>query len=236
MNKKQEQVLPMEIIALNWGGIEEPDSFILSLKEKNGDRIINMIISWLDAQYISSLLDKIEMTIPSIHDIMNKIINDFNIQINSVVINALTNNTFFAEIILNNGKSYQIKPTDAIIIGLKNNLDILIDEKIIDKIGIHKDEFFAIEDLDESEREEFNKFIENQNNKIISKPKIQKIKFDETHISDLIKSKDFEAAEIARFNLIKQYEEDLNVLEKEENYEKACKLRDKIIDLKKIKI
>ena len=45
----------------------------------------------------------------------------------------------------------------------------------------------------------------------------------------LIKSKDFEAAEIARFNLIKQYEEDLRGLEKEENYEKACKLRDKII-------
>lgn len=219
MNFEPINGIALEISYLNYGGEENPLDYILSLKEKNGNRAFNMIINTFDAQLIALTLEKVELPSPLVYDIFNKFIDDYKLSISSVIITAISDGIFYAEIHLNNGKVYSCRPTDGIVFALKNNINVSIDETVLEEVAYDINEVKIPTIL-----------------KRKTPKKIQKQIIDENLLSNLIKEADYDGAEIARLELIDNYTNEMNNAVDLEEYEKAGIFRDKITGLKKLKI
>ena len=77
---------PFSINSLFFG---EKNTCILTLKEKDGERIVLMIIGYLDAQPIAIELEKISKPRPWMHDLMRTILIEHDIEVNVLLYNNI---------------------------------------------------------------------------------------------------------------------------------------------------
>ena len=206
---------------------EENNKFtcILSLKEKFGERIICMNIPYFEAQLIQSFLNNNSFPVEFVHDILLKNFNRNNQEIESFAIVGFSDGIFYGELNLKNGESYNCRPSDGLILAIKSGAEILIEQMILDEIGLDIEELMKITQ---------NK--QNEDSKKLQLKKKKKSTLSESTLDNYIRQKDFDGAELIKLELIGTLNEELDEAILIENYEKAADLRDKIKDLQKIKI
>ncbi|MDI6851002.1 MAG: bifunctional nuclease family protein [bacterium] len=117
-------------------GVEE--SPVIYLKEKEGDRILPIVIGINEAQSINMALSNSKTPRPLTHDLIVNLFEVFGLKLERVVINDLTENTYFARLILldeNNKTLYSIdaRPSDSIAIALRSNAPIFVSEFVLKK-------------------------------------------------------------------------------------------------------
>jgi bifunctional DNase/RNase len=104
--------------------------------EEREPRFFPIVIGLPEAQAIERRLKGIEIKRPQTHDLLWNVIESLGARLESVVINDLSEHTFFA--ILNvrkeNGQLIQIdsRPSDAIALGIANMLPIYVEEHVLD--------------------------------------------------------------------------------------------------------
>uniref|UniRef100_A0A7C2PK63 Bifunctional nuclease family protein n=1 Tax=candidate division WOR-3 bacterium TaxID=2052148 RepID=A0A7C2PK63_UNCW3 len=129
----------MELIVLR---IQFPDGAeenpIIYLKEKEGERILPIMIGLNEAQSINMALNNFKTPRPLTHDLIVNLFEALGLKLERVVINDLRENTYFARLILFDEErktvySIDARPSDSIAIALRSNAPIFVSEYVLKK-------------------------------------------------------------------------------------------------------
>lgn len=115
---------------------------VVILREKASDRYLPIWIGPAEADAIAVQLQEVAVARPLTHDLLRSVIDDLGAVVNHVLVNDLSNDTFYARIILDvNGESREIdsRPSDAIALAVRAKVPIFADEQVLDKAGVMLD-------------------------------------------------------------------------------------------------
>jgi bifunctional DNase/RNase len=130
--------IQLEILGLS-SSQSQSGSFALVLGEVGGNRRLPIIIGMFEAQAIAIEIENITPNRPMTHDLFRAFSVNFDIEIEEIIISDLKEGVFFARILCNSqGKKVEIdaRPSDAIAIGLRFNVNIYSYESILTEAGI----------------------------------------------------------------------------------------------------
>jgi hypothetical protein len=136
---------------------------IVILKDLQERKAIPIWIGLFEASAIATEMEKISFSRPMTHDLMNDILRILDVEITSVEICDLRNNTFFASIhLIRNGERFVVdaRPSDAIALALRAKAQIFVDEKVLEKSRTIDFGVKATE-LDKLEEDKLKEFLEN---------------------------------------------------------------------------
>lgn len=197
----------MDKIKLNVLGISysqtQTGAYALVLAEEDGKRRIPIIVGGFEAQAIAIQLEGLKPPRPLTHDLFHNFALTFKIDILEVTIHKLEEGVFHSKLTCHNGsKTVDIdtRTSDAIALALRFKCPIYTTAEIIERAGIVLDFEQESDEFDDSESQTEKK-VEIQN--------------------------DFADSKLGEIN-INELEQLLQKSIKEEDYEKASKIRDEI--------
>lgn len=115
------------------------NSPVMLLKEQDGNKILPIFIGPVEATAIIYALENIKLSRPMTIDLLKLVLDVLGGKVTRVIINALKNDTFFAEIILNvNGKIFSVdaRPSDSVGLAVRTNSPIYVAEEVMESAGI----------------------------------------------------------------------------------------------------
>lgn len=163
----EEDIIEVKVASL---GIDSTtQSPIVILKEKEGERYLPIWIGPSEASAIATELAGVKFSRPLTHDLMKNIVRALHGELTQVVIGALKNNTYYAQVFVRYGEdvvSIDARPSDSIALALRLNAPIYASEGLLDhsaeEVGEAQDEDYDPEDLKEYLRrmnpEDFGRF------------------------------------------------------------------------------
>jgi bifunctional DNase/RNase len=115
---------------------------VVILKEKAADRYLPIWIGPAEADAIAVQLQEVPVARPLTHDLLRSVIQALGANVLSIVVNDLTNDTFYARIVLDvEGRHVEIdsRPSDAIALAVRVNVPIFAEDTVLEKAGITLD-------------------------------------------------------------------------------------------------
>jgi len=112
---------------------------VVILREKVAERYLPIWIGPAEADAISIKLQGATVLRPLSHDLLHSVIDALGATLNSVVINELRSDTFYAKIILNvDGGQMEVdsRPSDALTLAVRAEVPIYVEETVLDKASI----------------------------------------------------------------------------------------------------
>lgn len=116
---------------------------VVILKEKESDRYLPIWIGPAEADAIAVRLQEVAVARPLTHDLIRSIIDSLGASVDYVIVNDLSNDTFFARIMLQiDGRVMEIdsRPSDAIALAVRVQVPIYADESVLEKAGVKLDQ------------------------------------------------------------------------------------------------
>jgi len=179
-------------------------AYALVLAEENGRRRIPIIVGGFEAQAIAIQLEGLKPPRPLTHDLFLNFAHIFNIDLLEVTVYKLEEGVFYSKLTCDDGQriiEIDARTSDAIALALRFKCPIYTTEEILRKAGIILD----------FEKEAA---VQPGNDPLQAAGKIQVQ--DDSFMEELKK------------NNLQELKDMLNEAVKEENYEKASKIRDEI--------
>jgi bifunctional DNase/RNase len=164
---EQPDIIEVKVASL---GIDQTtQSPIVILKEKEGERYLPIWIGPSEASAIATELAGVKFSRPLTHDLMKNMVRALHGELTQVVIGALKNNTYYAQVFVRSGEdvvSIDARPSDSIALALRLNAPIFASEGLLDHtaedVGDVKEDGYDPEDLKEYLRrmnpEDFGRF------------------------------------------------------------------------------
>ncbi len=112
---------------------EAVDQQIIVLKELEGERSFPIVIGMTEILAIDRRLKNIQLPRPMTHDLLENVIDQIGGEVQKVVINDLSNGTFYARLHINlDGETVEVdsRPSDAIALGVGVGAPIFVDEQV----------------------------------------------------------------------------------------------------------
>lgn len=112
---------------------------VVILREKDSDRYLPIWIGPAEADAIAVRLQDVSVARPLTHDLLCNLIEEFGGAVKSVVVNDLENDTFFAQIhIEQNGRTLEVdsRPSDAIALAVRAQVPIFAAESVLERAGV----------------------------------------------------------------------------------------------------
>jgi uncharacterized protein len=116
---------------------------VVILREKESDRYLPIWIGPAEADAIAVRLQDVQVARPLTHDLLGNTIQQLGATVAYVIVNDLSNDTFYARIMLQlDGRSVEIdsRPSDAIALAVRAQVPIFADESVLEKAGVRLDE------------------------------------------------------------------------------------------------
>ena len=116
---------------------ETSDHQVIVLKELEGKRSFPIIIGLNEAWAIDRAVKGITTPRPLTHDLITRIIESLNADVERVIISDLRNNTFYAKIVLRqDGNIVEIdsRPSDAVALAMQKNTPIFVASKVLEEV------------------------------------------------------------------------------------------------------
>ncbi len=142
---------------------------VLLLREQEGDRrLLAIMIGGPEAQAIAFALDGVETRRPMTHDLITTLVDELGAHIDRIVISALRDDIFYADIVLTAGDQTHVvsaRPSDAMAIAVRVGTPLYAEEAVLAEVGYldtPDDEDDEGRDADEVV-EEFREFIDQVN-------------------------------------------------------------------------
>ncbi len=111
---------------------------IIILKEKEGQRQIPIIIGVAEAAAIKMKVSNIRPPRPLTHDLLKNVIDQMGARLQSVIINKLEGNTFYARLFIRTAEEKVInidaRPSDSIALALRAEAPIFVEEEVFKKL------------------------------------------------------------------------------------------------------
>lgn len=116
---------------------ELTDLQFIELQELGGERTFPIAIGLPEAQAIERRLKGIQYHRPQTHDLLANIIEAFRATLDRIEIHDLSDNTFFARLVIRTEDDREIeidsRPSDAIALGAATRAPIYVSESVLDK-------------------------------------------------------------------------------------------------------
>ena len=115
---------------------------VVILKEKDTNRYLPIWIGAAEADAIAVKLQGGSVPRPLTHDLLQSMVGALGARIQSIVVNDLKNDTFFAKILLavdGNQMEIDSRPSDAIALAVRAQAPIFADESVLERAGIWLD-------------------------------------------------------------------------------------------------
>lgn len=112
---------------------ENTGSPVVILQDTDGGDILPILIAPLEASLIAIELEGKKPIRPLSHDLMANILAELSWKVDSVIVDDLRNNIFFAKIILTSGESrleIDSRPSDSIALALRTKSPIYVRKKV----------------------------------------------------------------------------------------------------------
>jgi bifunctional DNase/RNase len=131
---------------------------IIVLRDMDERRALLIWIGAPEANAIMLVLEKIKLTRPATHDLMNNVLGALKAKLDHVLITDMQENTFFAQLNLIVGEktvSVDARPSDAIALALRAQAQVFVSEQVMASSSIPIDQ-----NRDEEEAEAFRRFVD----------------------------------------------------------------------------
>ena len=118
----------------------------------NGDQMVPIYIGPAEAISIDVALRKETTPRPMTHDLLKTIMDNFNIGIDSIIIDDLDEQVFYARIKLQDGDrqiEIDARPSDCIALAVRTNTSIFMERGIMEKVSIDKKDIEAAGNLED---------------------------------------------------------------------------------------
>jgi hypothetical protein len=130
--------IPAEVVGVR---IEMPSNQpIVLLREIEGTRFLPIWVGAVEATSIAFAQQGLEATRPLTHDLIRDLLDRLETTLTAVHITSIVDGVFYAELHLRNETgvlpALSARPSDAIAIALRTKTNILIDNDLLDEIGI----------------------------------------------------------------------------------------------------
>lgn len=116
---------------------------VVILREKDADRYLPIWIGPAEADAIAVRLQDVSVARPLTHDLLRNLIEQLGARVAYIVVNDLSNDTFFARIVLDvNGETMEVdsRPSDAIALAVRVEAPIFAEDEVLDRAGVQLDE------------------------------------------------------------------------------------------------
>ena len=116
---------------------------VVILREKDTDRYLPIWIGPAEADAIAVRLQDVAVARPLTHDLLRNLIEQLGGRVAYIVVSDLSNDTFFARIILDvNGETVEVdsRPSDAIALAVGVDRPIYAEDSVLDRAGVLLDE------------------------------------------------------------------------------------------------
>lgn len=112
---------------------------LIVLKEKNGARVLPIVIGLNEIAAIKSKISGVNPPRPITHDLLYSVIKTLDAEVERIVIDKLENNIFYAKIVFK-AKSGETKiadarPSDSIALSVRAHAPIFVDESVLKQMG-----------------------------------------------------------------------------------------------------
>lgn len=108
---------------------------LIVLKEKNGERVLPIVIGLAEASAIKLKIAGFSPPRPLTHDLLHSTIQYLEANIEKVIIDKLEENTFHAKIVLKTSlgqeKILDARPSDSIALAVRAHAPIFVEDEII---------------------------------------------------------------------------------------------------------
>jgi hypothetical protein len=189
-------------------------SYALILKEVDGDRRLPIVIGAPEAGAIAYEMEGVHTSRPMTHDLIKSIIETFDTKVTEIFIHEMKDSTFYASLHFYGIESVvDARPSDAIAVALRFEAPIYIASSLLDLAGFSLEEYEGKDDDDDDSDE----------------PDIEETEEEEI---DFFLKDGAQKKRQPSMSKKERLESELEQAIKDEDYEKAAKLRDEIEGLK----
>ena len=176
-------------------------SYALILKEVDGDRRLPIVIGAPEAGAIAYEIEGVHTSRPMTHDLIKSIIETFDSKVTEIFIHEMKDSTFYASLHFSDTDSIvDARPSDAIAIALRFDAPIYIASSLLDLAGFSLDELETTDDEDdiedddgEEQEEDVDFFLKDGAQKKLPK-KLTELEALESELEQAIKDEDYEKA------------------------------------------
>ncbi|HAJ56285.1 MAG TPA: hypothetical protein DCL35_00780 [Candidatus Omnitrophica bacterium] len=115
---------------------EKRQDQVIVLKEKDGARLLPIIIGFLEANAIKMKISGIVPPRPLTHDLLQDVIDSLGAEVKKIVIDRLQDSTFHAKIFLqakgdNKERVVDARPSDSVALAVRAKAPIFVEEEVI---------------------------------------------------------------------------------------------------------
>ena len=107
---------------------------LIVLKEKDGERLLPIVIGLNEASAIKLKLSGFEPPRPLTHDLLHTTIKNLEADVDRIVIDKIEDNTFHAKVILKHGgkfKTIDARPSDSIALAVRAKAPIFVEDDVL---------------------------------------------------------------------------------------------------------
>ena len=118
---------------------EKVNQQYIFLREKGGERTFPIVIGFYEADVINRKVRDVKTPRPLTHDLLLGVIEQLGGKLEKVVVNDLSNNTFYARLMIaKDGGMLEVdsRPSDAIALAVHVECPIFVAEKVLDEVAI----------------------------------------------------------------------------------------------------
>lgn len=134
---------------------EEPDyTPVLILREKEGGRYVPIWIGAAEAAAISLQQQGVKPDRPLTHDLVATLLEKFSHPLAGVEVIGVSEGTFYAELVFEDGTRVSARPSDAVAVSLRTSSPVLVGREVLDEVGI------SLAEGGEEEVEAFREFLD----------------------------------------------------------------------------
>lgn len=111
---------------------------VIVLKEKQGDRVLPIVIGIMEVTSIKMKISGITPPRPMTHDLFCSTIKQLGAKIDRIVITKLEHNTFFAKLVLqidSRLEEVDARPSDSIALAIRTKAPIFVEEEVLNKVS-----------------------------------------------------------------------------------------------------
>jgi bifunctional DNase/RNase len=108
---------------------------LIVLKEKNGERVLPIVIGLAEASAIKLKISGFKPPRPLTHDLLHSTIKDLEANVEKIIIDKLEESTFHAKIVLKTAsgkeKTIDARPSDSIALAVRAHAPIFVEDEIV---------------------------------------------------------------------------------------------------------
>ncbi|MFC1674470.1 bifunctional nuclease family protein [Candidatus Omnitrophota bacterium] len=117
---------------------------LIVLKEKDGNRILPIVIGLNEASAIKLKISGFNPPRPLTHDLIHSMVQNLEAEVQKVIIDKLEENTFHAKLVLKteSGKTKIVdaRPSDSIALSVRAHAPIFVEDKILKQSEVFNQE------------------------------------------------------------------------------------------------